>query len=68
MEITSKFDSHTACICRNAFKADFSRKTTMKSNFLESMNFKENALISEFLKNSKNVPLSLIENFLYQLY
>ena len=46
MEIASKFESHTAGICRNAFYTDFSKNIMLKSNFVGSVNFQKNALIA----------------------
>ena len=54
MDIACKFESHTVCICQQAFRTDFSCKMNFKSNFHESVDFQKNALTSIFSKNAKN--------------
>ena len=50
------FEFHTVCVCRNAFKTDFLRKVTFKSNFRESVNFQKMLQLPDF---QKNVPWTL---------
>ena len=39
MDIARKFKSYTACICRHAFRTDFSCKLNIKSNLRETVCF-----------------------------
>ena len=52
MDIARKLESHTVCICRQAFWTDFAFKINFKSNFRESVDFQKNALTSLFSKNA----------------
>ena len=65
MNIASKFESHTVCICRITFQTDLSRKITFKSNFGESVDFQKNANFMIF--NAKNIPWTFAGHFLYQI-
>ena len=55
MDIASKFESHTVCICRHAFRTDFSCKINFKSNFHESVDFQKNALTLIFSKKCQKL-------------
>ena len=63
MDIARKFEANTVCICRHAFRTDFSCKINFKSNIPESVDFQKNAYTSLFSKNGKKLSMDLGKTF-----
>ena len=59
MDIAHKFESHTVCLCRHAFRTDFSCKINSKSKFRESVDFQKKYHNFMIVKKCKKCSMDL---------